>query len=347
MPTLRVATRLDDIPAEAWDALHDGSNPFLAHAFLAGLERHGCIRAAYGWTPHHLGIWDGARLTAAVPGYLKDNSHGEFVFDHAWAHAYAQHGLDYFPKWLCAVPYSPVPGPRLLARDPSHRRLLLDAMVRLAVLEGASSAHVNFHRDDEATAFTEDWLARIDVQYHWRNEAGWRDFDDYLAAFDHKHRKNIRQERAKVARAGITFRVVNGADASDADLAIAHRFDLQTFAEYGYHPALTLPFLRHLRDTMPGSLVLIAGGQGKGQDFKPLAQAFRGKVRHVVHEPPEDGLVVQADERGVLDVAVEPEAVGAAPRDGGVAARGKLGDGGGADLELHRAAGTIITGVDA
>ncbi|MGQ4659303.1 GNAT family N-acetyltransferase [Lysobacter sp. F6437] len=252
----RIVANLHDIPADQWDALHDGRNPFVAHSFLAGLERHGCVRSDWGWTPRHLTLWQGDQLVAAAPGYLKDNSHGEFVFDHAWAHAYAQHGLDYFPKWLCAVPYSPVPGPRLLARDPAHRIQLLDAMARLAALEDVSSAHVNFHRDDEATAFTGDWLARIDVQYHWRNDSGWRGFDDYLAAFDHKHRKNIRQERARVARAGIRFRVVDGADASDADLAIAHRFYLQTFAEYGNHPALTLPFLQHLRDMMPRSLVL-------------------------------------------------------------------------------------------
>lgn len=244
------------MPAAAWDALHDGRNPFVAHAFLAGLEQHGCLRAQWGWTPRHLTLWQGAELVAAAPAYLKENSHGEFVFDHAWAHAYAQRGLDYFPKWLCAVPYSPVTGPRLLARDAAHRRALLDVMAAVADREGLSSAHVNFHAADEAATFGDDWLGRVDVQYHWRNDAGWRTFDEFLAAFDHKHRKNIHQERAKLARAGVEFRVVEGAQASEADLAAIHGFYLQTFAEYGNHPALTLEFVSHLARALPQALVM-------------------------------------------------------------------------------------------
>src|SRR3546814_13259515 len=96
---IRILERMSDVPAATWDALHDGCNPFVAHAFLEGLERHGCIREEWGWTPRHLTLWEGDRLVAAAPGYLKDNSHGEFVFDHAWAHAYARYGQDYFPKF--------------------------------------------------------------------------------------------------------------------------------------------------------------------------------------------------------------------------------------------------------
>jgi predicted N-acyltransferase len=147
-----------------------------------------------------LTLWEGDQLIAAAPGYRKTNSHGEFVFDHAWAHAYARYGIEYFPKWLCAVPYSPVTGPRLLATDAAHRRLLLEAMTALCEID-FSSAHVNFHSEQD-TAFGGEWLGRIDVQYHWQNAAGWETFDDFLAAFDHRHRKNIRQERAKFARAG-------------------------------------------------------------------------------------------------------------------------------------------------
>lgn len=256
MSAVRIVSSLADIPAPAWDALHDGRNPFVAHGFLAGLEQHGCLRPQWGWTPHHLTLWEGGELVAAAPAYLKENSHGEFVFDHAWAHAYAQHGLDYFPKWLCAVPYSPVSGPRLLARDPARRRDLLDAMKDFVGAQGLSSAHVNFHAADEAAAFDEDWLARLDVQYHWNNDAGWQTFDEFLAAFDHKHRKNIRQERAKLVRAGVEFRVVHGAEATDADLSTMHGFYLQTFAEYGNHPALTIEFFRHLARASPQSLVL-------------------------------------------------------------------------------------------
>lgn len=255
MPTVRVLDRLADAAPSAWDALHDRRNPFVAHAFLEGLERHGCLREGWGWTPQHLTLWDGDALVAAAPGYLKSNSHGEFVFDHAWAHAYARYGREYFPKWLCAVPYSPVTGPRLLARDDAGRRALLDAVAAHARASALSSAHVNFHGHDEDAAFDDAWLSRIDVQYHWRNDAGWRDFGEFLAAMDHKHRKNIRQERAKVERAGVAFRIVHGADASETDLATMHGFYLQTFADYGNSPALTLAFLRHLATAMPRGLV--------------------------------------------------------------------------------------------
>lgn len=254
---LRTFDRLDDVPADQWDALHDGSNPFVRHAFLAGLERHGCIREQWGWTPRHCTLWDGDRLVAAAPAYEKLNSHGEFVFDHAWARAYAQHGLDYFPKTLCAVPYSPVTGPRLLARDASNRHALVTGLVEMARGAEHSSAHVNFHEARESGAFDEDWLERLDIQYHWSNGGGWRDFDDFLGALDHKHRKNIRQERARVAREGVELRVIEGRDAKEAELAAMHAFYLGTFAEYGNHPALTLPFLEHLATTMPESLVIV------------------------------------------------------------------------------------------
>ena len=261
MPTTRTLDSLAQIPAEQWDALHDGRNPFIAHAFLAGMERHGCLREQWGWTPRHLTLWEGDDLVAAAPAYLKDNSHGEFVFDHAWAHAYARYGQDYFPKLLCAVPYSPVTGPRLLARDDASRRRLVEAMVATARDAGLSSAHVNFHAETEDAAFGPEWLRRADLQYHWHNRDGWRDFDAFLAAMDHKHRKNIRQERARVARAGVTFRVVHGDEATGADLEGIHALYLQTFAEYGNHPALTLGFVRHLAAAMPRSLVLFLADQ--------------------------------------------------------------------------------------
>ena len=252
----RFLPSLADVSARDWDALHDGRNPFVAHAFLHGLESQGCLRRDWGWTPHHLTLWEGDTLVAAAPGYLKDNSHGEFVFDHAWAHAYARHGLDYYPKWLCAVPYSPVTGPRLLAQDAAHRKALLTAVRDEVLRLGLSSAHVNFHAEDEDDAFASDWLPRIDVQYHWRNPGHWRDFDGFLADFDHKHRKNIRQERAKVQRAGVVIRTVHGDEATAADLEAMFGFYLRTFQDYGNSPALTLPFLQHLARTMPRQLVM-------------------------------------------------------------------------------------------
>ena len=252
----RFLPSLADVSARDWDALHDGRNPFVSHAFLHGLESQGCLRRDWGWIPHHVTLWEGDTLVAAAPGYLKDNSHGEFVFDHAWAHAYARYGLAYYPKWLCAVPYSPVTGPRLLAQDAAHRKALLTAVRDEVLRLGLSSAHVNFHAEDEDDAFASDWLPRIDVQYHWRNPGHWRDFDGFLADFDHKHRKNIRQERAKVQRAGVVIRTVHGDEATAADLEAMFGFYLRTFQDYGNSPALTLPFLQHLARTMPRQLVM-------------------------------------------------------------------------------------------
>lgn len=262
MPTARLHRALSELPAADWDALHDGRNPFVAHAFLDGLERTGCLRPDWGWTPCHLGLWEGDALVAAAPGYLKANSHGEFVFDHAWAQAYARHGFDYYPKWLCAVPYSPVTGPRLLARDDAARRRLPAAIAGFIQRSGLSSAHVNFHDAASEAAFAAEpedagWMLREDLQYHWRNDAGWRDFEAFLGAMDHRHRKNIRQERRKVRDAGIVVRVVHGDEASDDDLAAMHGFYLATFADYGNSPALTLEFLHHLAEAMPRQLVLM------------------------------------------------------------------------------------------
>ncbi|TAA21818.1 GNAT family N-acetyltransferase [Pseudoxanthomonas winnipegensis] len=256
MLKLRALPPLSSIPPATWDALYDGRNPFVRHAFLSGLEQTGCLRSDWGWTPHHLTLWDGDTLVAAAPGYLKTNSHGEFVFDHAWANAYARYGQDYYPKWLCAVPYSPVTGPRLLARDAAARQALLTAICGYVARNDLSSAHVNFHTEAEDAAFDPTWLARTDLQYQWQNVAGWQDFDGFLGAMDHKHRKNIRQERAKVARAGVRFRVVHGDEASEDDLEAMYGFYLQTFHEYGNSPALTLEFLQHLAATMPRALVI-------------------------------------------------------------------------------------------
>ncbi|WP_102946854.1 GNAT family N-acetyltransferase [Stenotrophomonas sp. VV52] len=256
MSDTRFLHRLADLPAADWDALHDGCNPFVSHAFLAGLEEHGCLRPEWGWRPRHFTLWEGDQLVGAVPGYLKDNSHGEFVFDHAWANAYARHGLGYFPKWLGAVPYSPVTGPRLLARDPETARTLIDTLRNEVGRMGWSSAHVNFHPTDDDSAFGPEWLLREDIQFQWHNPGDWSDFSGFLAAMDHKHRKNIRQERAKLARTGVTYRIVHGDEASAADLQAMHQFYLQTFSEYGNAPALTLPFLQHLAATMPRRLVI-------------------------------------------------------------------------------------------
>jgi len=252
----RLLDSLAEVDGGVWDALHDGGNPFLAHALLAGLEHTGCLRPDWGWTPRHATLWRDGRLIAAAPGYLKANSHGEFVFDHVWADAYQRAGGRYYPKWLVGIPYTPVTGPRLLAADDDARRALLAAIVQQAAQDGLSSVHVNFLPESEQSVFNGEWLVRGDVQFHWRNR-GWPDFEAFLASLQAKKRKNIRQERAKVAAAGYRFRIRHGDEASEDELAAMYGFYLRTFADYGNSPALTLDFFRHLARAMPRQLVLI------------------------------------------------------------------------------------------
>ena len=262
----RFHARLDEIDADAWNALRPDDNPFLDHAFLAGLERHGCLDARRGWRAHHLSLYEGERLVAAAPLYLKNNSHGEFVFDWSWAHAYSQHGLDYYPKLLCAVPYSPVTGPRLLVGGDGDaealRYALITAMRGEAQRLQLSSAHLNFAADADVAAFAgNDWLARFDWQFHWRNrtaaDGGWRDFEEFLAALSHKKRENIRQERARVARAGVACEVRHGDELDDEEWDALHAFYLATFDDKGNYPALTLAFFRHLGRVLPRKLVAV------------------------------------------------------------------------------------------
>ncbi len=253
----RTHASLTEIPSAQWDALHDGCNPFVAHAFLCGLEQHGCLRPGWGWTPLHAATWDGDELIAAAPGYLKGNSHGEFVFDHQWAAAIERAGRNYYPKWLFAIPYTPVTGPRLLARDDAARARLCSAIVDDATRMQLSSLHANFLTDAENAACPAEWLERTDVQFHWRNDAGWETFEEFLTALQSKKRKNIRHERTQVRAAGITFRIVHGDEAMPTDIADMHALYLRAFSDKGNSPALTLAFFQHLATVMPRALVLI------------------------------------------------------------------------------------------
>ncbi|KAB2900280.1 MAG: N-acetyltransferase [Dokdonella sp.] len=253
---------LGQVAEAAWDRLCGDDNPFLTHAFLAGLERHGCIRADAGWRPHHLLVHEAGELVAAAPLYLKTNSHGEFVYDWSWAQAWAVYGLDYYPKLLCAVPYSPVRGPRLLvgsgARAATLRALLVERIRDEARRLRLSSAHLNFANDADAAACEgHAWLARTGWQFHWRNDAGWQCFDDYLGALSHHKRNNIRRERTRVAAAGVHCEIRHGDELDDADWYALHDFYLATFDAKGNHPALTVEFLRHLGRCLPRQVVAV------------------------------------------------------------------------------------------
>ena len=268
MPSLEVRLHkgVSEIDAERWNELVDSDHPFTAHAFLAGLELHDCIRAEHGWQSAPLGLYENGNLVAAAPLYLKGNSHGEFVFDWSWASAYARHGLDYYPKLLCAVPYSPVTGPRLLVgSDPGadRRRLAVLAAIRQQTAQfDLSSAHLNFVNETDAIGVSgSDWLPRFDWQFHWTNR-GWGDFDDFLAALKPKKRKNIRQERQHVVAAGVTCEIRHGDEVDDEDWRILHRLYRSNFAAHGNHPALTEGFFRHLGQHMPHQTVAVLCRRG-------------------------------------------------------------------------------------
>jgi uncharacterized protein len=251
--------RLADIAPAAWDALRPDDNPFVSHAFLDGLERYGCLRAELGWRPHHLALYEGERLVGAAPVYLKGNSHGEFVFDWHWAEAYERHGLDYYPKLLCAVPYSPVCGPRLLGDGAAPE--LLHALRDECERRRFSTAHINFTADGQPMPDDpQTWLERNDWQFHWHDN-GYRDFDDFLAALLPKKRKNVRQERARVAAAGVEFAVLHGDELDDEDWHFVHACYARTFEDKGNYPALTEDFLRHLGAAMPRQIVVMLARQ--------------------------------------------------------------------------------------
>ncbi|MGE0081691.1 MAG: GNAT family N-acetyltransferase [Thiohalomonadaceae bacterium] len=258
---IAVCHSLAAVPAAQWDALAvPARHPFLRHAFLHGLERHGCVGERWGWLPRHLLAWEGERLVGALPLYLKDNSYGELVFDWAWADAYQRAGLAYYPKLVSAVPYTPTTGPRLLlaadAPADTGERLLQEALEQTRAA-GCSSLHVLFP-DERQAAFlqTHGLLRRTGTQFHWFNR-GYRDFDDFLDTFTAEKRKKLKRERRRVVEQGVTLEVREGRDIDEAHWAAFHRFYRSTFDKRGGYATLTEDFFRALGETMPEQVVLV------------------------------------------------------------------------------------------
>ena len=216
----RILATLASVGQPAWDelaGLQPDANPFLSFAFLHALHESGCASTETGWQPHYLTLWRDEQLQAALPLYLKSHSYGEYVFDWAWADAYQRNGLDYYPKLLAAIPFTPVTGPRLLARSAAARQALLAALRQLQEHSGVSSSHILYPSAAQAEELrAAGYLLRQGVQFHWLN-AGYRDFGEFLATLERKKRKNIAAERRKVREAGVHFRHVGGAEATAAD----------------------------------------------------------------------------------------------------------------------------------
>jgi len=267
--SLRILDSLDGIDAGRWDALALG-NPTLSFAFIDSLHRTGRASHASGWTPCYPTLWEGGRLVAAAPAYLKSHSFGEYVFDWAWADAYERHGLAYYPKLLCAVPFTPATGARLLADDDAGRDRIARALLALARESGVSSLHVLFPREEDARALRAlGMLERSGVQFHWRNP-GYASFDAFLAALSHDKRKKIRQERRRVAEAGVRIRRLTGREATGADWDFFTACYRRTYRAHRSTPYLDRAFFGMIAERMPDALLLVIAER----DGRPIAAAL-------------------------------------------------------------------------
>lgn len=264
---LRCHSQIAEFAPAAWNALA-GPQPFLQHAFLHALEASGCASPASGWTPRHLALWQDDMLMAAMPLYEKTHSYGEFVFDWAWADAWERAGQNYYPKLVCAVPFSPISGPRVLARDVQSAHILRDQALDFARSSACSSLHVLFDADT-APWTRHDLLLREGVQFHWFNR-GHVDFEGFLGSLHRDKRKKIRQERRRVAESGVALRRIGGHDISEAQLDIFYRCYVATYRVRGRLPYLSEEFFRRLRDAMPEHLLLVLAER----DGEPVAAAL-------------------------------------------------------------------------
>lgn len=266
---LTVETDLSRIDARQWDALA-GDQPFLRHAFLCALHDTGCATPDTGWAPHYLALWRGDDLAGAVPVYLKSHSRGEYVFDYAWADAFQRHGLRYYPKLLSAIPFTPVTGPRLLAANDEDRDTLVRGLVAFAEEVQVSSLHLLFPADTDLRALREaGFMIRESVQFHWTN-AGYADFDAFLATMSHDKRKKIRQDRKKVTQAGLTFRWLSGAQIRGEDLDFFYQCYCHTYFNHGNPPYLNREFFQRAYRDQPDAFVLILAER----DGQPIAAAL-------------------------------------------------------------------------
>ena len=258
-------------PAD-WNALAGDEYPFLDHAFLELAERSGSVTANAGWTPRHLVLEDDGKIRAAMPLYEKSHSWGEFVFDWAWAHAYEQAGLDYYPKLVSAVPFTPAPSTRILkARndDTEAASILLSAATQLAVDTDCSSLHILFPAADEIQLFDDaGLLIRKDCQFHWHNR-DYGSFDDFLATFTSAKRKKARRDRRRVAESGIRFRRLRGAEIDSDTWATVYALIARTFMLRGSMPYFNQAFFEGLSERLPENILVILAEK----DHRPVAAA--------------------------------------------------------------------------
>jgi uncharacterized protein len=266
---IRVHQSPGEVNAADWNellGLQAQATPFMRHEYLSALHASGAAVPATGWSPRFITLERDGILVAACPLYLKTHSYGEYVFDRAWANAYAQHGLAYYPKALVAVPFTPVPGARLLARSAADRATLIAALLEWCETQHLSSLHLLFaSADDQLACSDAGMLLRHTVQFHWKNtEPAHADFEGFLASLSQEKRKKIRQERRKVAQAGVSFRCVQGTAITPQDWDFFYRCYERTYLEHGNAPYLNRDFFQRMASTMPENwLLFVAGREGQ------------------------------------------------------------------------------------
>jgi len=264
LENVRVVDSLAQVDAAEWNALA-GRHPFVRHEFLSALIDTGCASAASGWLPQFLLVRRAGALVAAMPLFAKSHSYGEYVFDWAWADAHERHGIEYYPKLLSAIPFTPVRGPRLLGKAP---QVLLEAALQLA--RGTSSLHILFPAEDDLPHLAaRGMLLRRTVQFHWRN-AGYADFDDFLGRMTQPRRKKIRQERRRVREAGVSIVWLEGSSIGRGHWEFFNRCYRRTYAEHRSNPYLSLDFFLRIGAALPENLALLIAER----DGRPIASSF-------------------------------------------------------------------------
>lgn len=252
--------QLHEIDPGQWNHLA-GDHPLLRHEFLLAMDQAGCAVAKTGWAPHYLLLHRNGKLAGAMPLYLKSHSRGEYVFDTGWARAFMQHGLEYYPKMLGAVPFTPVPGPRLLAASHADRVLLARQAAALTGQNELSSLHILFPSDEDCAALREaGFMLRESVQFHWHNR-GYASLDDFLAQMSQQKRKKLKQDRKKAQQAGVVFRWLQGDAIDDCVLAFFYECYRRTYYEHGNAPYLNMEFFTLLRQSMARNMVLVLAEQ--------------------------------------------------------------------------------------
>ena len=265
--TIKQTNSLNQVDKTKWDQLDIDGNPFLKYDFLEGLERFKCLEG-HGWEPCHLLVSTGDKLLGAMPLYIRDNSHGEFVFDWAWADAFEKAGGRYYPKLVSAIPFTPVCGPRILinrsaGKDRDTKALIIRTVTELAERARVSSLHCLFtEKDDQEVLADSGLLLRQTCQFHWHNR-NYRDFSDFLQGMTSKRRKQIRRERKAIREADIEIVRLRGADITEEHWAVFYAFYCNTFYSRWGNPRLTLDFFHHLSMTLPDNTLLILAKQGK------------------------------------------------------------------------------------